>query len=284
VLIVAGNTEGKIGGNDLQHDASNPCNDSEVRSLDGSLTSIIRQPWLPQKDDYSIMPQSGEGIVCATSNCGINVTGKSSLLATYADYVWQKYRKITLLYVSDGGGFGDSVEALIQRGIIWVWKLKTRGNPFETCAKASRGWWPRKMINPATGESSPSCSLAEPVKSSYTLFCPKGHVIHTKTMVKALGSTACPTCGVQTSIKNGSVTIESRTTSGFEQVGARCYDGLTSMQFWIMLELAKRVGTGELAGEKTALGGQIFDGEDTFGDQQQSTLWLLTATCSGVAL
>lgn len=206
----------------------------------------------------------------ATLIVGDSGTGKSSLLATYADYVWQKYRKITLLYVSDGGGFGDSVEALIQRGIIWVWRLKTRGNPFETCARASRGFWPKKMINPATGESSPSCSLAEPVKMTYTLFCPKGHEVRKRSIAKSLGSSACPTCDVQTSIKNGSVDVTSKTTPGFEQVGARCYDSLTSMEFWIMLELAHRVGSGDLAGEKTALGGQIFDGDDTFGGNNRS--------------
>ena len=126
------------------------------------------------------------------------------------------------------------------------------------------------MINPATGESGPSCSLAEPIKATYTMLCPKGHVVISKPLVKSLGSVVCPTCNVQTSIRNGSVTVESKTTPGFEQVGARCYDSLTSMNFWIMGDLAHRVGCGDLAGEKTSLGGQIFDGDMSFGGNNRS--------------
>ena len=269
---VAGNPEGKIGGNELHQVAVDPCNDSEVRSLDGVLGGfIIRQPWSSNMaSDDSIRSRLGEGIVYATSNCGLIVTGKSSLIATYADYVWQKFQRITLLYVSDGGGFGDSVEALVQRGIIWVWRVKTRRNPFETCARASEGWWPKEMTDPATGESSPGCELVPPLNVTYTLRCPKDHVVLTHTSPRALTATTCPTCSTITSTENGTVTTESKITPGFEQTGARAYDGLTSMQFWAMTDLAHRVGRGELVGEKTALGGQICDGEMTFGGNNRS--------------
>ncbi len=56
----------------------------------------------------------------ATLIFGDTGTGKSSLLATYAEYVWEKFNKITLLYTTDGGGYPTNVEALIHKGIIWV--------------------------------------------------------------------------------------------------------------------------------------------------------------------
>ena len=207
----------------------------------------------------------------ATLIFGDTGTGKSSLLATYADYVWEKHRKYTLLYTCDGGGYPTDVEALIQRGVIWVFKLRSRGVTFETCARASQGWWPEEIKNPITGEVDPGCKLLPPTQTSYTLFCPNGHVVKEATDRKAFATMMlCTECKTNTTIRNGRVDAVSVRTPGLEKVGGVCFDGLTSMQAWIMTDLGMRTAAGELKGEETALGGKIASGDMVFGGSNRS--------------
>ncbi len=197
-------------------------------------------------------------------------TGKTSLLATYADWVWQKHKKITLLYTSDGGGFGTSIEALIKKGIIWVWKMRTRGHAFETCARASQGYWPAQ-IDPESGETSPGCTLLPATQTEYTLFCSEGHKVMTKTNRNAFAiGVLCKECKKKVTLKTGTIKEKSQRTAGFENVGGVCLDGLTSMSNWIMQDMAKRAGNLELKGEESALGGRIADGEMFFGGNNRS--------------
>ena len=93
----------------------------------------------------------------ATMIFGDTGTGKSSLIATLAEYVWEKHKKVTLLYSTDGGGFGTNVEVLIEQGIIWLWKMRSRGLAFETVARATQGYWPEEILVPQTGEVAPEC-------------------------------------------------------------------------------------------------------------------------------
>jgi len=197
-------------------------------------------------------------------------TGKTSLLATYADWVWQKHKKVTLLYTSDGGGYGTSIEALIKKGIIWVWKMRTRKHAFETCARASQGYWPAE-IDPETGETTPGCKLLPAMQTEYTLFCAKGHEVATKTNRNAFAvGTLCSTCKQPITLKTGTIKEHVQRTPGFENVGGVCLDGLTSMSNWVMQDMAKRAGNLELKGEESALGGRIADGEMFFGGNNRS--------------
>ena len=77
----------------------------------------------------------------ATLIFGDTGTGKSALAGTLAEYIFEKFGKITLYYSVDGGGFPTNVEALVNKGIIWLWKLRSRGLAFETCARAAQGYW-----------------------------------------------------------------------------------------------------------------------------------------------
>lgn len=207
----------------------------------------------------------------ATLVFGDTGTGKSSLIATYADYVWKKYRKHTLLYTTDGGGYPANVEALIRRGIIWVFKMRTRGQCFETIARASQGWWPERIKNAQTGEVDPGCKLLPPVETLYTMSCPNGHTVKQASDRRQFSSMIqCKECKSNTTLKNGIVKSQSVRTPGLEEVGGACFDGLTSMQAWIMTDLGQRTAHGELKGEETALGGKIQSGDMVFGGSNRS--------------
>ncbi len=207
----------------------------------------------------------------ATLIVGDTGSGKSSLLSTVADWVWNKYGKITLLYSTDGGGWGESVDTLIQSGIIWAWKLRTRREAFETCAKASKGYWPRELTDPSTGESSPGCELISPSSTTFTLFCPQGHEVIKRPNKKYFQRKhPCPGCGNQIGLDIGTIKEETVTTPGFDKIGAVCYDSLTSMSDWIMMELARMTANSELRGEDSALGGRIMQGGEAFGANNRS--------------
>src|SRR3970040_884373 len=87
-------------------------------------------------------------------------TGKTTLLVTLAEYVYQKYGKVTRYYSIDPGGFGDLMYSLIVKGIVEVWRMRTRdvdgqlAMPTGTCALASRGYWPVER-DPLTGVTRP---------------------------------------------------------------------------------------------------------------------------------
>lgn len=225
----------------------------------------------------------------ATLLVGDTGTGKSALIATYAEWVWKKFNKVTLLYSADGGGWPTKVEAMINRGIIWPFRLMSRGEAFETCSKASEGWWPEEW-DPETGEVPSGVAMVRPVSSTYTLFCPNGHKVkETNSPKNLLTGIKCPetTCSVVVSAKNGQVRETAIATPGFEDVGARAYDGLTSMQVWILRNMAHRMAAGEIIGEKDSLGGKIQSGDRHYGGnnrahygfaQGQAYEWILNST------
>lgn len=200
-------------------------------------------------------------------------TGKTSLIATYADWVYRKFGKSTLYYLADGGGYGSQIEALVEKGIIWVWKMRTRGESFETCSRASQGYWPESW-DPKTGDSDPSCKLLAPISAQFTLncMCAKGKI--TKPIKGALISqrVPCPECKVPINAASPGTTIteEIMRTPGFESIGGVAFDGVSSMQSWILEDLAIRTASGQLEGEKTGLGGKIISGETSFGGNNRA--------------
>jgi hypothetical protein len=203
----------------------------------------------------------------ATLIMGPTHSGKTSLLATFAEYVWKSYQKVTLGYVVDGGGIPPHLQALVNRGIVRIWKMRTRSAPGlaqETCERAAMGWWPRK-INPKTGEVEPNVQLVPSIVLKFTLRCPAGHDVKSAPAPAGLQvELSCPTCNMVTSLKNGSVHKSSSRTKGFEQVGAIFYEGATSICSWLLDDMSARAGRGELGGEKGAIG-TIVSGDMAFG-------------------
>lgn len=216
---------------------------------------------------------------------GDSGSGKTSLLATLAEWVWKKYRLTTLLYSADPGGWVTEVQALVNRGIIRVWKVPSRdpedrfGLAFETCSRASQGYWPKEFIDLGKGRVPIGVELVPPVSYEFTLSCPSGHVVRKVSVEgKLQGQFICApngdasACGFTVSIGTGAkVTRSSHRTKGFENVGVVCYDGLTSMCSWAMRDLqdrGSRVQPGERDALKSAM--QIESGDMTFGSSTPS--------------
>jgi hypothetical protein len=207
-----------------------------------------------------------------TMICGDTGTGKSALLATAAEWGWKNHRKVSLLYSSDGGGFPTKLDALIRAGIIRVWKIRTRGEAFETCSRACQGQWPTEFLDPLTGETAPGVPLAAPIKSTYTLICCYCDKPVAKRSSKRAFQNAikCPECQKQVNLQTGSIQDVSERPPFFKDVGLVMYDGLTSMQDWIMEDMADKTGRGELRGEGSALGGKVVSGDMVFGGSNRS--------------
>lgn len=205
---------------------------------------------------------------------GMSKRGKSSLLATAAEYVWETYGKLTHYYLADGGGMPSQMQALVNLGIVRVWRMRTRNAPgliIETCQRASSGWWPTK-INPKTGETKPDVRLVAPMTTKVITWCPEGHRMSAWDSATAIpAAIVCPTCRkTVTKGTNLKTTVETLLTKGFEQVGAYFYDGITSMNDWMMDDLAHRAGRNELGGEKGAIG-SIASGSMTFGGNNRAS-------------
>jgi hypothetical protein len=202
---------------------------------------------------------------------GPSGSGKSSLLATAAEYVWETYRKVTHYALIDGGGFPMQMQALINVGIVRFWRARTRtgqGLAQETCQRISQGWWPAE-IDPRTGQTKPDVKLVAPVQTRYTMRCGKGHVVKVVPFRSLLTAQLCPTCKDMVNDSNKIVETETHQTPGFEQVGALMIDGLTSACAWLMDDLTERAGRNELGGEKGAMG-TIISGDIHIGSSNRA--------------
>lgn len=204
----------------------------------------------------------------ATLVVGPSQSGKSTLLGTFAEWVWATYGKVTLYYLLDGGGFPVQVQELVNRGIIRLWKVRTRSAPglaIETMQRMSQGWWPAR-INAKTGEVAPNVALVPPMTIAYQMICPSGHVAGSSPVQAGLTQRNCPTCKVLVTAQNMTVKKTATRTRGFEQVGAVVIDGITSAGRLGMDDMAHR----ELGGEKGNLGGIVSSGDMRFGSNNRA--------------
>ncbi len=218
----------------------------------------------------------GEIVNAPTLVYGPTGSGKTNLLATFGEYVWETFHKVTRLVTSDLGGFGHKAQVMIRLGIMEVWRIRLHQEAFETCERASQGWWP-VGLDPKTGKCAPNAPLVAPVRMLFQLICPAcGTVVKESVAQQALGPTRCPTCsqGAKTpkiiNFQNGRVEKLEVVSQGFDHVGGICFDGLSSFEDWIMADMASRQGRGELGGENTALGGKIVSGDLILGSNNRA--------------
>lgn len=195
--------------------------------------------------------------------------GKSCLIATAAEYLWDLHRKVLHLATADGGGFPTKIQTLVNRGVIRVWRMRTRGEAFETTVRASQGWWP-SQINPKTGETPPNVKLVPPITERYVMHCPNGHVVKTVPFQSLLSPALCSVCKIHTTKENMLVERSAERTKGFEQVGGQAFDGLTSFLTWQLQDMGQRHARMELKGEESALGGRIVSGDLQLGGNNRS--------------
>lgn len=218
---------------------------------------------------------------------GPSGSGKSSLVATYAEYLWETYKKKLRLYTCDQGGFPLRVELRVKQKLIEVWRMRTRigaggeGLIEETCALASKGWWPRQVDSHGTGDSPEAVPLVPFFSSSFILVCAKGHQVKKEQSPVNLAPAPCAICNVQVTLANGRV--ERASVANFPHIGGFAFDGVSSMSSWVLQALRNRRGSGGLSGgEKSAIGkfksGDIsFDGNnraDWGFAQGQAEEWL----------
>ena len=216
-----------------------------------------------QQAQQNVIVNSALGLMGPTG------AGKSSLIATAATYLWETRQQVLLLYSASGGGFPTKVQSLVKLGIIRLWRMRTRGEAFESCMRASLGWWPAQ-IDPTTGETAPGVALVPPITQRFTMKCPQGHVVKVVPFAALMTPALCPSC--QTHVTRETMLVE-RTrarTKGFEPVGAVAFDDLTSMLQWQMDDMAGRHARQEIKGEDSALGGRITSGDLVLGGNNRS--------------
>lgn len=213
---------------------------------------------------------------------GVPGSGKTSLIASYARYVWERHRKVTLLYSWDGGAIPTDVQKLMKRGILRFFRAHTRsaeGLSIETMVLATKGYWPAK-IDPETGEVSPAVRMVAPVTTVYTASCRKtGEKLGTLPNVAVITPLYCTPCKTVHAVGELNVIEQVSRTVGFEQVGAVAYDGLTSMGNVVLDHMDEARGAGQIGGEKSAFGGTVVSGSVKFGGGNRADIGFGQSRC-----
>jgi hypothetical protein len=218
------------------------------------------------------MPETLHRIFTATLVIGVPGSGKTSLLASFATYLWDVYKKVLLLYSWDGGAIPTEVQKLMKQGLIRFWRARTRSGAqlgIETLYLATKGYWPRK-INVETGETSPAVALVAPVTTAYLVRCPKGHLLARLPTHDQVTPTYCGECKTLFPLGELQVQEQVQQTRGFEQVGGVAFDGLTSMTNVVMEHMDLARGQGLIGGEKPAFGGVVVSGSIKLGGNNRA--------------
>lgn len=193
---------------------------------------------------------------------GITGVGKSGLVDTAIEYAWEEFRKVSLVYVADLGGFGNKRLSLIHAGICRVYDPRNHVNPFETMELISLGAWPETLIDPERGFAAPDVRLILPRRIVYVVNCPQGHEVARLDSQVGLAtfSQPCPTCGIATGAANGKVDQVIVRHRMFRDVGMRAYDSMTSLGEWGMADLQAQSAKGTLP--TTGSGGSLLGAAD----------------------
>jgi hypothetical protein len=204
----------------------------------------------------------------ATLIIGVPGAGKTSLLAPFAEYLWETYQRVLLLYSWDGGAIPTPLQKLMKHGIIRFWRARTRsgrGLGVEGAMLATKGYWPAH-IDRETGETSPGVRLVPPVTTRYTVSCRKtGETLAQLPTMNVIGATYCTPCKTLHQKEELNVVESVQRTPGFEMVGGVAFDSLSSIGALVMDHMDEARGDGQIGGEKSAFGGTVHSGSLKFG-------------------
>jgi hypothetical protein len=204
---------------------------------------------------------------------GVPGAGKTSLLASFARYLWESYHRVLLLYSWDGGAIPTELQKLMKQGLVRFWRARTRSAEMlgiETLYLATRGYWPRS-INAETGETSPAVDLVPPVTTLYRVSCKAtGEALAHLPARHLVGPTYCTPCKTLHAVNELAVVEDVHRTKGFELVGGVAYDGLTSMTNVVMEHMDHARGAGQIGGEKPAFGGIVVSGSIKLGGNNRA--------------
>jgi hypothetical protein len=222
------------------------------------------------------MPDHPKRISTPTLIIGVPGSGKTSLLGTFAEYIFETYdKKVLLLYSWDGGAIPTNVQRLVKFGLIRFWRVRTRsaeGLGIETLLLASKGYWPRK-INPVTGETSPAIGLVPAITAIYTVTCRKtGEIVTTLPVASIIQPTYCTACKTLHPLADLNIAETVKRTRGFEQVGGVAFDGLTSLSSVVLEHMDHSRGQGQIGGEKSAFGGTVVSGSMKLGGNNRADI------------
>lgn len=237
-------------------------------------------PTLPQPSPDAPAPTTLEGkagdpihrISTATLIIGVSGAGKTSLLETFAAYLWETYGRVLFLYSWDGGAIPTNIQRRMKQGIIRFWRVRTRSAPglgIDTLYKATKGYVP-KTINPLTGETDPAVVMLPPVQSTFKASCPAGHPLSTVSYLQLLQPVFCTPCNKLINRDQMIIEATSRRTKGLELIGGVAFDGLTSMSTVVMDHMDHARGAGDIGGEKPAFGGIVISGDTRLGGNNRA--------------
>lgn len=217
-------------------------------------------------------PAPMQRISTATLIIGVPGSGKTTLMKGFSEYLWETYKRILLLYSTDGGAIPTDVQKRMKQGLIRFWRMRTRSAPglgLETMYLASKGYWPR-FINAETGETSPAVQLVPPVTTSYKVSCDKGHPLSIVPSASLIVPMFCTPCHDLIQLPQLRVVETAVRTKGFEAVGGVGFDGLTSFTDGVLDHMDLSRGQGDIGGEKPAFGGVVKSGEMKFGGNNRA--------------
>lgn len=211
-------------------------------------------------------------IFTATLIIGVSGAGKTSLLATFAEYLWETYQKILFLYSWDGGAIPTQIQRKMRQGLIRFWRVRTRsegGLALETLYLATKGYLPAEL-NVETGETPPAVRMVGPLVTKYDATCPKGHHLHSVIAQSLLKPVLCKECNRLIQRPEMIVSEQVHQNKGFEAIGGVSYDGLSSMCGVVLEEMDRMRGHGLIGGEKSSFGGNVVSGTQRWGGNNRA--------------
>jgi hypothetical protein len=203
----------------------------------------------------------------ATLLVGDTGSGKTAQIAAFAEWLWKKYQKVTLVASSDTGGVGQRLQALAKVGIARIYLMRNRIEPPETFHLITQGWWPEE-VDPVTGVASETVRLIPPELKLYKLVCGQGHVVDQGPDPDKLQGKICPGCKslVTAQTPGARKIVETSVMPGFEEAGGWACDGITSMQS-LLLVYQGQAGITEAGGVSRSRA--IRSGSITFGQNDK---------------
>lgn len=204
---------------------------------------------------------------------GETKAGKTTLIATAAEYLYEQFGKILVLYTAELGGFSARVEQRIRQGLIRPFRMRTRDDEenslsFETLQLSSKGYMPVRFLNALEGEVEQGVPMVGPTTTIYEQTCGDCGQLVVRTRFKSkIKNQPCPHCKKPVTLQSSRVTQTVKQTAGFEMIGSLGFDGLTSFSDWYLQDMSHRKN---LEGEKAALGGEIESGSITFRGNNRS--------------
>lgn len=198
---------------------------------------------------------------------GDTKTGKTLLLTTWALYLFKHTGKKFRLYSSDAGSMPDLTQAAIDKGIIQLWRMRSRdpsgrhGLPTATCDKATQGYWPAAGLDPKTGLAPECVEMLAPTLSTYVMVSKAGGVVSEASAPELLQPGTCPITK-ELVLRENCKAIEKRSkpAPGFADVAGMGFDSVSSMADWCRSDMDTRAGNNELGGEKGNMATQLSDG------------------------